>query len=199
MANIHPELNWFWATVWLIVSLLFVALCGLIKTSARFNTLDQRWQQRLFAQSDHWWWQAIAAVFDPKTLVVWDFALAGLLLCLGRPARAIYVLAALGTLDAFGIWVKHHVKRTRPTTFAKGTTTYSFPSGHTLGTTMLALMMTMLFANPFLNGLALLLWLLVIICRLRLQAHYPADVCGAVLLAISWWIGTEWLFLLIMR
>ena len=130
---------------------------------------------------------------------MWDFLLAGLLMVQGRWLRAIYVLAMLASVDAFGIWVKHHLKRQRPATFGQATPTYSFPSGHTLGTTMMALMIGMLFPHLLIRSLVLLGWLLVIGCRLTLHAHYPSDVFGAIVLAYGWWIGGELLYILITR
>lgn len=178
---------------------LFGVLCWLVKNSARFSKFEERLQRRLLRPQSNWWWQLIAFLFDPKLMVLWDFILAAVLLLTGRWSRAVYVLATLGTVDAFGIFVKHHVKRQRPGEFMKDTTTYSFPSGHTLGTTMMALMITMLFASPWLHVLILVAWILVIACRLTLRAHYPADVLGAVLLADAWWIAAEYGYILLMR
>lgn len=199
VAIIQPQINFTWLTLLAITTILFVILCWLIHASTRFSKYEERLQQRLLRQQNHWWWHVIAAVFDPKTIVAWDFLLAGYLFIIGKPARAVYVLAMLATVDAFGILVKHVLKRRRPTTFYKDTPTYSFPSGHTLGTTMMALMISMLFPQSLIIGLMFIAWLLVIICRLTLRAHYPADVVGAVLLAVSWWIGGELIYTLIMR
>ena len=63
----------------------------------------------------------------------------------------------------------------------------------------MALMFQMLFINHWGHIVILLIWLLVIVSRLTLHAHYPSDVIGALLLAYVWWIGAELLYLLIMR
>lgn len=146
-----------------------------------------------------WWWQAVALLFDPKLMVVWDLVLAAFLLMAGRLYRACWVLVSLGSLDAFGILIKHLVRRQRPSTEAHQRPHYSFPSGHTLGATMMALMMGLLFSSPLVHWLVFLLWLLIITSRLTLRAHYPTDVLGAILLAYGWFIGTELLYILIMR
>lgn len=198
VAIIHPEINFIWGTLFICLTVLFSVLCWLVKDSTQFVQFEERLQTRFIHQQNHWWWQLIAIVFDPKTVVLWDFILAFFLLWMGRWPRAIFVLGALGTVDAFGIAIKHYIKRQRPEA-AVQRATYSFPSGHTLGTTMMMLMITTLFTSPWIIGGAVVAWLLVIICRLTLQAHYPADVLGAVILAVVWWIGAEFLYLLIMR
>lgn len=198
VAIIQPKFNFWWGTQLLVAAIIFASLCWLVSRSRRFNEYETRLQQRLIRQQSNWWWHVIAVVFDPKTMVFWNFCLAGVLLFIGRWPRAIFVLACLGTVDAFGILVKHQIRRSRPADFVKATTTYSFPSGHTLGTTMMALIMTMLFPGWW-QWLILLCWLLVIYCRLTLRAHYPADIVAAIALAYSWWIGAEWIYNLLMR
>ncbi|WP_295729338.1 phosphatase PAP2 family protein [uncultured Limosilactobacillus sp.] len=199
VASIQPQFNLTWLTFFIITATGFGILCWLVQSSPRFNLVEQQIQERLIHQQNHWWWRSIAVVFDPKTIVGWDFLLAAYLLVHGRVERAVYVLAMLATVDAFGILIKHMIKRQRPITFNQLTQTYSFPSGHTLGTTMMALMMSQLFSQPVMISLVWIAWGLVIICRLTLRAHYPADVGGAVLLAVSWWIGGDLIYLLIMR
>lgn len=195
----HPQLTIGWLLQLLMTGLIFGSLCWGIRYSPQFSLVEERLQHRIIRQQNNWWWQLVATVFDPKTLVMWDFLLAGLLVVQGRSLRAMYVLVMLASVDAFGIWIKHHLKRQRPATFGKSTPTYSFPSGHTLGTTMMTLMIGMLFPNLLIRSLVLLGWLLVIGCRLTLHAHYPSDVLGAVVLAYGWWIGGELLYILITR
>lgn len=140
-------------------------------------------------------WQFIAIVFDPKALVIWDFVLAGGLTVAGFWQRGLFVLAALGTLDLFGIWLKHHVKRPRP----QGSTGYSYPSGHTLGTTMMALLVAILYPHVLTRIIVAIIWILVVYSRLTLRAHHLTDVIAAILLATCWWIVAEWIYLLLMR
>ena len=49
----------------------------------------------------------------------------------------------------------------------------------------------------WLAGSLLLWWGLVAYSRLTLQAHYPSDVVGAVLLALSWLSWLKWLIQLL--
>lgn len=199
VAIIHPQFNGWWLGQLVVSGLLFVLLSILITCSPWLTAHEETMQEKWLHPSRHWSWQIIARVFDPKVVVIWDFLLAGWLLIQGRSPRAIFVLATLGTVDAFGIVVKHTLRRVRPTTFAQDTVSYSFPSGHTLGITIMALMIQMLFTNFWVGGAVFIVWLLVIGSRLTLRAHYPSDIIGAILLAYGWWIGAELLYLLIMR
>lgn len=195
----HPQVNGFWISQMLVAFGLFALLWGWLSCSSWLTNHEERLQHRITLVHTGWWWQAIAVVFDPKLLVVWDGLLAILLAIMGCWARAIWVLVALGSLDVTGILIKHQVHRHRPTDTHQAKMTYSFPSGHTLGTTLMVLMIRMLFNNSPIHWLTGLCWLAVVISRLTLRAHYPSDVLGAVLLAYGWFIGTELLYLLIMR
>lgn len=199
VAVIDPQLNIWWLAQLLVSGLLFIILAWLVATSDQFAKGEGLLQRKWLKLHQHWWWKAIAALFDPKALVLWDFVLAGVLGVTGRGHRAIFVLGTLGTADIVGIIIKHTLKRRRPVTFTQATTSYSFPSGHALGMTIMALMVLFLFPNFWLQLLVLGLWLLVIISRLTLHAHYPSDVVGGMLLGYCWWIGAELLYLLIMR
>lgn len=199
MDIIQPQINWLWGWRLIITAGTFFILCWLVSHSQRFNEFEIEVQHHLRHQQTNWWWHFIARVFDPKLIVIWDFCLAGYLLLIDLPTRAVFVIATLGTVDAFGILVKHLVKRGRPDDFGQEQTTYSFPSGHTLGTTMMVLMINMVINIWWLNLLLIVIWLMVVYCRLTLRAHYPADVVGALLLAYSWLISAEWLYILIMR
>lgn len=60
---------------------------------------------------------------------------------------------------------------------------YSFPSGHTLASTISAL--TLLYTDKRLGIPALMLALLIAFSRLYLYVHFPSDVLGAILLGIA--------------
>lgn len=64
---------------------------------------------------------------------------------------------------------------------------YSFPSGHVLGATTMGLILLQLFGAQLGIGfttILIIIWLMVVISRLSLKAHYPSDILGATSLAI---------------
>lgn len=181
----------------LAVSILLLLIFN-IKTSRRFNLFDHWLHHQLVKKHDGYKWQVIAFINDPKLMVVWDVLLAGLLLNEERNLTAIWVLGTLGFADASGIVMKKLIRRRRPIMHSDMETGYSFPSGHVLGATTMGLILLQLFAKEF--GLIFIigivaLWVMVIISRLSLKAHYPSDIVGATSLAIVCFSISQQLFL----
>ncbi|ALI52758.1 Putative uncharacterized protein [Lactobacillus helveticus CIRM-BIA 101] len=181
----------------LAVSILLLLIFN-IKTSRRFNLFDHWLHHQLVKKHDGYKWQVIAFINDPKLMVVWDVLLAGLLLNEERNLTAIWVLGTLGFADASGIVMKKLIQRRRPIMHSDMENGYSFPSGHVLGATTMGLILLQLFAKEF--GLIFIigivaLWVMVIISRLSLKAHYPSDIVGATSLAIVCFSISQQLFL----
>ncbi|RHX81051.1 phosphatase PAP2 family protein [Lactobacillus helveticus] len=181
----------------LAVSILLLLIFN-IKTSRRFNLFDHWLHHQLVKKNDGYKWQVIAFINDPKLMVVWDVLLAGLLLNEERNLTAIWVLGTLGFADASGIVMKKLIRRRRPIMHSDMENGYSFPSGHVLGATTMGLILLQLFAKEF--GLIFIigivaLWVMVIISRLSLKAHYPSDIVGATSLAIVCFSISQQLFL----
>lgn len=181
----------------LAVSILLLLIFN-IKTSRRFNLFDHWLHHQSVKKHDGYKWQVIAFINDPKLMVVWDVLLAGLLLNEDRNLTAIWVLGTLGFADASGIVMKKLIQRRRPIMHSDMENGYSFPSGHVLGATTMGLILLQLFAKEF--GLIFIigivaLWVMVIISRLSLKAHYPSDIVGATSLAIVCFSISQQLFL----
>lgn len=129
----------------------------------------------------------IAFLNDPKLMVVWAVFLASYLLNHNQDVTAFWVLGTLGFTDLIGIALKRTIKRKRPIMHSDLEDGFSFPSGHVLGATTMALIILQVFGQKMGLGLAaalLILWVLVVISRLSLKAHYPSDILGATTLAI---------------
>lgn len=180
----------------LAVAILLLLIFN-IKNSRRFNLFDHWLHHQLVKKHDGYKWQVIAFINDPKLMVVWDVLLAGLMLNEERNLTAIWVLGTLGFADASGIVMKKLIRRRRPIMHSDMENGYSFPSGHVLGATTMGLILLQLFAKEF--GLIFIigiiaLWVMVIISRLSLKAHYPSDIVGATSLAVVCFSISQQLF-----
>lgn len=166
---------------------MLLILIYAIKNSRRFNLYDKLLHHKLIRNRDNFGWQVIAFLNDPKLMVVWAVLLAGLLLNEDHIVSALWVLATLGFADAAGILLKKYIHRKRPFKHSDLEDGYSFPSGHVLGATTMGLILLQLFGAKLGIGFILLLivvWLMVVVSRLSLKAHYPSDIIGATSLAI---------------
>lgn len=174
----------------LIVTLATIFLLSLIfniKNSERFNIFDERLHRKLIRDHNGIGWQIIAFLNDPKLMVVWAVLLASTLIDSDHVITALWALGTLGLTDLAGIILKKIIKRKRPKMASKLENGYSFPSGHVLGATTMMLILLRLFGAKLGLGFILFLvavWVMVIISRLSLRAHYPSDVAGATSLAI---------------
>lgn len=161
--------------------LLFIALIEAIRHGygTRIDNFMAKHLSKIPAAK---FWQFIAKISEPWLVVGYTVLLALSFFIRSQLWAAFSILLTVGLTDAIGIVVKHLIRRRRPGSQRSG---YSFPSGHVLGATSLSFVIFQLFTNRVLLGLTLLLWLLVIISRLRLKAHYFSDVLGAILLATA--------------
>ena len=173
---------------WLFISaLILISLILGIKNSRRFNCYDRILHHKLVKQNTNRLWDVITIVNEPKVIAAWDVVCAGFLATLGHQWAAIWMLATLFFTDSLGIFLKHSIKRKRPLVPTRNRPGYSFPSGHVLSATIMSLMLWRLLGQTL--GLLffivlLITWLLVVISRLNMKAHYPSDVLGATSLAI---------------
>ncbi len=188
-----------WIVVFSAACVLFVLIIG-IKHSRLFNLYDHLLHHKLVRQRDGFSWQVIAFLNDPKLMVVWAVLLASALLNEERIITALWVLATLGFTDAIGILLKKFIHRKRPYKHSDLEDGYSFPSGHVLGATTMALILLQLFGQKLGTGFIatlLVIWIMVVISRLSLKAHYPSDIVGATSLAIICYGISQQVFLAI--
>lgn len=140
---------------------------------------------------------AITLLGAPPLMGAIVMALAVSLLLRRRRTLAVAMVAAGFGDAALNLLLKHTVHRARPTfgtRFLNGES-FSFPSGHTMGATvvygMLAyLLVTYVVRSPVRRALvALAAWLVVALIaasRIYLGVHYPTDVAGGFLAGAAW-------------
>lgn len=175
--------------IWLasLSALILLLLIFNVRNSRRFNLLDHWLHHKLVRQRDGISWQIVAFINDPKLLVVWDVFLASFLMSKNETLLAFWALFTLGFADFVGIVLKKWMHRKRPIMHSSLEDGYSFPSGHVLGTTIMALIVWRLFADTLGSKLLLILiliWMMVVISRISLKAHFPSDILGATSLAV---------------
>jgi undecaprenyl-diphosphatase len=141
-------------------------------------------------------WQLIAAVALAVIMAVWD----------RRAGWLMFIGAGASLLDNL---IKILVARQRPASdlvhVLSPETGYSFPSGHAVFYTWVAVMLAAAIAPRLKPGARPFLWLtaavvILIGCTARVYegVHWPSDVIGGFLLALGWcafvlWMPERWL------
>ena len=137
-----------------------------------------------------------ASLFGTAPLVAVITAVVGASLARERrwPDIALLIVAVVGAVLLSPL-TKHLVSRARPTAFFRTSATgYSFPSGHTLNVTCLALALGFILWRLSWHRAVKIAWTLALIVyvasvgasRVVLGVHYPTDVLGGFLLGTAW-------------
>ncbi|WP_125765171.1 phosphatase PAP2 family protein [Levilactobacillus mulengensis] len=148
-------------------------------------------------------YRGVTSLAEPKLDIIWVLILAFLLWGFKFKIPALWCLATLAGGDVIASLVKSLVKRARPSAHLAIDDGYSFPSGHVFGTFLLiamiwVILMPMIMAawKAWLLRIVLIVWMvLVMISRVYLNAHFPTDTIGAVLLAYLWLQVAEGLYI----
>lgn len=168
--------------IWLLVMLIAAICLGLLSYYVLHQPVaswDQAFTHRGISNSPVWRW--VANLSDPRLVVGYDIALASILCLQNHLMQAMWVIVTLGIADILGIIIKQLVRRPRPATVRAH---YSFPSGHVLSATVMALMMVVTYRQVGVRLLIIILWLLITLSRLLLKAHYLSDILAAICLAL---------------
>lgn len=148
-------------------------------------------------------YRGVTSLAEPKLDIIWVLILAFLLWGFKFKIPALWCLATLAGGDVIASLVKNLVKRPRPSTHLAIDDGYSFPSGHVFGTFLVIAMIWVILVpmiatawRAWLVRILLIVWLgLVMISRVYLNAHFPTDTIGAVLLAYLWLQFAEGLYI----
>jgi membrane-associated phospholipid phosphatase len=149
----------------------------------------------------------ISWLASPGRDIVWMVILAFVLYGFKYKIQAFWALALLAGGNIFEFIFKHLVARARPLGHLASDTGYSYPSGHVLGTFMLVSVVVILVVPELpsyrwadvLQAASVAWLILVMLSRVYLQAHYPTDTVGALLLGWVWLEVMEWLYVIYAR
>lgn len=188
-------------------ALLFVALLlplwgfGALAEEVRegeaffFDQPILRWAEGWHSpQADHvFLW--ISAIGYQWGVVPFDIALVALLAVLRKPREAAFAGIALAGSGLLNMAAKNYFGRARPSLWESISpeTSFSFPSGHAMGSMTLATVLVLL-AWPtrwrwWVLGLMLVLVPMVGASRIYLGVHYPSDILAGWAAALAWVVG----------
>ena len=135
----------------------------------------------------------ITILASPLITTFWVLILSGFLILQKKIYKGISIILLFSLGGILLSIIKHLVARPRPIDNLVVEKTFSFPSGHTFGITLLALTVCTIF-GPFFKKykqliICTMICLVVLIAfsRVYLFVHYPSDIIGGLLLAVFWW------------
>lgn len=190
-----------------VTTIIFLVVAGFVKAQNAYVAFLDSSIVDVIQKSQPGWktllYRSVTTLAEPKLTIVWMLILAFLLWGFKFKIPALWSLATLIGGDVIATIVKDVVQRARPTGHLAIDNGFSFPSGHVFGTflliSMLWLILVPMIATPWrawLVRILLIIWLaLVMISRVYLNAHYPTDTVGAVLLAYLWLQVAEGLYI----
>lgn len=194
-------------TAKLVVSFVFaIILTALVKANFGYlNFLDSLGITGIQKSPSPFWehfYGGITFLFSPSLDIFWMVVIAFFLWGFHYRIPALWGLATLAGADIVGFIVKNIVQRPRPELHLAADDGYSYPSGHTLGA-FIVLAVLWIIVVPLIKKktnqilvkiLIVVVMFLVMVSRVYLNAHYPTDTIGAVVIGYTWLLFAENLY-----
>lgn len=135
-----------------------------------------------------------AKFFDTKPMAIFAVILAIGLIYFKKYLQAFWMVYIVASGGVIGIILKKIVQRPRPLHHLVADDGFSFPSGHSLASTLLIWSVIIVILPLIKRGLVkeliryllILIWGCILFSRLYFGAHYIGDVIGGVSLAFTW-------------
>ncbi|KAA1039565.1 phosphatase PAP2 family protein [Macrococcus equipercicus] len=135
-----------------------------------------------------------ARYFDVITVVIITLSAAIVMLKKRYYSFAIWVLFAVGSGGILGIVLKDLFHRARPYDHLLADTGFSFPSGHSLASSLLFTIIVAIFVPKIkhkiyriiVNTVSYICWMSILLSRLYFHAHFITDIMGGVAFSIFW-------------
>lgn len=177
------------------VALALFILCGVLVVAGLTQANDAAILSWINSQSRPWLDTFFVSITDLGGVVAvtaLTAAVFGVLLYKKQPRKALLVATSIGGVALIGVILKGLVERPRPDLWEWLVTEsyFSFPSGHAVASSALALCIIALCWNTRWRTLAIVFGatytVLIGLSRLYLGVHYPTDIIGGWLLSVAW-------------
>lgn len=131
---------------------------------------------------------------SPKMDIFWILLMAFFLWGFRYKIIALWAIFTIIGGDVVAFIIKNIVRRSRPILHSATDTGFSFPSGHVFGT-FIVISVIWIVLVPLIKSskwrlivqiITVITILMVMISRIYLNAHYPTDTIGAILIAYTW-------------
>ncbi|GLB46590.1 phosphatase [Philodulcilactobacillus myokoensis] len=145
----------------------------------------------------------ITMIANPKMDILWILIIAFILWGFKYKVYALWSVCTIIGSDVFGAIIKMIVRRPRPLLHLAKDKGFSFPSMHVFGM-MIVISVIWILVVPFIKRqwlqwvvkiAGIIMVLLVMMSRIYLNAHFPTDTLGGVLLGYLWLQICEFLYI----
>lgn len=171
---------------------------------AAFNWFDRMFEEPAMNYNGGWFndiMTIVASYGDVLTFVLLSIAGAIILIVKRYYLLSLWILATVGFGGILGVILKAVFHRSRPYDHLLVDTGFSFPSGHSLSSTLIAMILLSVVMPKFSNKalrytayvMIAVLWGSILFSRLYFHAHFLTDVLGGTALGILWVLGMKYI------